>query len=145
MLHLGRLEEGPFPAPSVAAEGTLLVGAGGVPQGVGVAGTRLTQSPLLLACITFPEFSPHSQHKALVDSGAGGIFNDRSFVHSLGIPLVPVDLPFPVHALDSRPLGSGLIMEATAPLGMVKQEGHKERISLFLIDSPAFPVVQGQP
>uniref|UniRef100_A0A4W5NAP5 Retrotransposon gag domain-containing protein n=1 Tax=Hucho hucho TaxID=62062 RepID=A0A4W5NAP5_9TELE len=95
--------------------------------------------------ITFPEFSPHSQHKALVDSGAAGNFIDRAFAHSLGIPIVPVDIPFPVHALDSRPLGSGLIREATAPLGMVTQEGHKERISLFLIDSPAFPVVLGLP
>ena len=50
-------------------------------------------------------------------------------------------MPFPVHALDSRPLGSGLIRENTAPLGMVTQGVHKERISLFLIDSPAFTVV----
>uniref|UniRef100_A0A4W5KT83 Retrotransposon gag domain-containing protein n=1 Tax=Hucho hucho TaxID=62062 RepID=A0A4W5KT83_9TELE len=85
--------------------------------------------------INFPEFSPHSQHKALIDS----------FAHSLGIPIVPVDMPFPVHALDSRPLGSGLIREVTAPMGMVTQEGHKERISLFLIDSPTFPVMLGLP
>ena len=95
--------------------------------------------------ISFPEFSPHSQHEALVDSGAAGNFIERSFAHSLGIPLVPVDMPFPVHALDSRPLGSGLIREAPAPLDMVTQEGHKERISLFLIDSPVFPVVLGLP
>ena len=31
------------------------------------------------------------------------------------------------------------------PLGMVPQGNHKERISLFIIDSPAFPVVQGVP
>ena len=79
------------------------------------------------------------------DSGANGNFIDRSFVHSLGIPIVPVAVPFPVHALDSRPLGSGLIREATTPLGMVMQGGNKERISLFLIDSPAFPVVLGLP
>uniref|UniRef100_A0A4W5QCZ4 ribonuclease H n=1 Tax=Hucho hucho TaxID=62062 RepID=A0A4W5QCZ4_9TELE len=95
--------------------------------------------------IKFPEFSPHSQHKELVDSGAAGNFIDRSFDYSLGIPIVPVDMTFPVHALDSRPLGSGLIREATAPLGMVTQEGHRERISLFLIDSPAFLVVLGLP
>uniref|UniRef100_A0A8K9XJN7 CCHC-type domain-containing protein n=1 Tax=Oncorhynchus mykiss TaxID=8022 RepID=A0A8K9XJN7_ONCMY len=95
--------------------------------------------------ILFPKFSPHSQHKALVDSGAAGNFIYRSFAHSLGIPLVAVDMPFPVHALESRPLGSGLIREATAPLDMVTQEGHEERMSLFLIDSPAFPVVLGLP
>jgi hypothetical protein len=93
--------------------------------------------------VTFSEFSRHSQHMALVDSVTAGNFIDRSFAHSLGIPIVPVAVPFPVHALDSRPLGSGLIREATAPLGMVTHGDHKERISLFLIDSPAFPMVLG--
>lgn len=95
--------------------------------------------------IEFPEFSPHSQHKALIDSGAAGNFIDRSLAHKLGIPIVPVDVPFPVHALDSRPLGSGLIGEVTAPTAMRTRGDHEERISLFLIDSPAFPVVLGLP
>jgi hypothetical protein len=54
-----------------------------------------------------------------------------------------MDKPFHVHSLDSRPLGSGVVRKATAPLNMVTQGGHEERISLFLIDSPAFPVVLG--
>ena len=95
--------------------------------------------------VTFSEISPLSQHKVFVDSGVAGNFIDRAFAYSLGIPIVPVAVPFPVHALDSRPLGTGLIREATAPLGMVMQGGHKERISLFLIDSPAFPKVLGLP
>ena len=95
----------------------------------------------MFVSVTFPELCPRSQHKALVDSGAAGNFINEGLAHSLGIPIVPVDMPFPVHVLDSQPLGSGLIREATAPLGMVTQEGHKERISLFLIDSPAFSVV----
>jgi hypothetical protein len=89
--------------------------------------------------------SPHSQHKALVDSGVAVNFIDRSFAHSLGIPNVLVAKPFPVHALDSQPIASRLIREATTLLGMVTQGGHKERISLFLIDSPAFPMVLGLP
>jgi hypothetical protein len=91
--------------------------------------------------ISFPEFSPHSQHKGLVDSGAAGNIMDRRFAHRLGIPLVQMDKPCPVHSLDSRTLGSGVVREATAPLDMVMQGGHEERISLFLIDSPVFPVV----
>ena len=94
--------------------------------------------------VTFPEFSPHSQHKAFVDSGAAGNFIDRALAYSLGIPIVPVAVPFPVHALDSRPLWSGLLREGSAPLGMVTQGDIKERISLFLIDS-AFPVELGLP
>jgi hypothetical protein len=65
--------------------------------------------------------------------------------HSLGTPIVTVDMPFPVHALDSRPLGSGFIREVTTPLCMITREGHKEKISLFLIDSPAYSVVLGLP
>ena len=56
-----------------------------------------------------------------------------------------MDVPFPVHALDSQPLGSGIIREVTAPLGILTQGGHTKRISLFLIDSPAIPVVLGLP
>ena len=52
--------------------------------------------------VTFPEFSPHSQHKALVDSGAAGNFIARALAHSLGITIVPLDVPFPIHALDCR-------------------------------------------
>ena len=56
-----------------------------------------------------------------------------------------LDQPFPVHALDSRPLWSGLVREIMVPLDMVTQGCHKEQISLFFIDSPAFPVVLGIP
>jgi hypothetical protein len=93
----------------------------------------------------FLQFSPSLQHKALVDSGAAGNFMDRGLARKLGIPLVPIETPFPVHSLDIRPLGSGLVREAMVPLDILTQEDHKERISLFLIDSPAFPVVLGVP
>jgi hypothetical protein len=59
----------------------------------------------MFASVTFPELSPRSQHKALVDSGAVGNFINKGLAHRLGIPIVPVDMPFPFHALDSRPLG----------------------------------------
>uniref|UniRef100_A0A8K9UP60 CCHC-type domain-containing protein n=1 Tax=Oncorhynchus mykiss TaxID=8022 RepID=A0A8K9UP60_ONCMY len=97
----------------------------------------------LLIC--FLKFVPSLQHKALVDSGAAGNFIDRGLAQRLRIPLVKVEPPFPVHSLASRPLGSGLVREATIPLEMITQGNHKERISLFLIDSPAFPVVLGIP
>ena len=86
--------------------------------------------------ISFPEFSPHSQHKALVNSGAAGSFIDRGFALKLGIPLVQMEQPFPVHALDSRPLGSGLIREATIPLDMMTQGFMRSRLvssSLILL------------
>ena len=90
--------------------------------------------------ISFPAFSPSLQHKALVDSGAAGSFMDRGLTRRLGIQLVPIDPPFPVHS-EGRPLGSGLVREATIPLDMVTHRDHRERISFLLIDSPAFLVV----
>uniref|UniRef100_A0A8K9V225 Gypsy retrotransposon integrase-like protein 1 n=1 Tax=Oncorhynchus mykiss TaxID=8022 RepID=A0A8K9V225_ONCMY len=93
----------------------------------------------------FLRFFPSSQHRALVDSGAAGNFMDRGLALKLGVPLVPIDSPFPVHSLDSRPLGSGMVRETTVPLDMVTQGNHRERISFFIIDSPAFPVVLGTP
>ena len=70
---------------------------------------------------------------------------DHGLARRLGIPLLLIDPPFPVHSLDSRPLGSGLVREATVPLDMLTQGDHRVWISLFLIDSPAFPVVLGVP
>ena len=81
----------------------------------------------------------------LVDSGAAGNFIDRALAIRLGIPIFPIVRPFPVYALDSRPLGSGLIREATISLAMVMQGNHEERISLFLIDSLMFVAVLGLP
>uniref|UniRef100_A0A4W5K7I4 CCHC-type domain-containing protein n=1 Tax=Hucho hucho TaxID=62062 RepID=A0A4W5K7I4_9TELE len=98
----------------------------------------------LFVSVCFPDFPPHSQHRALVDSGAAGNFINRALAFRLGIPINPVAKPFPVNSLDSRPLGSGLIREATISLTMVTQGMHEE-ICLFLIDSPAFPVVLGLP
>ena len=83
-----------------------------------------------------PTRTPSLQQKVLVDSDTAGNFMDRGLALRLGIPLVSLDLPFPVHSLDSQPLGSGVVREATVPLDMVTQGGRKERISLFLIDSP---------
>jgi hypothetical protein len=38
---------------------------------------------------------PHSQHKALVVSGAAGNFINSAFALSLGIPIIPVVRPLP--------------------------------------------------
>jgi hypothetical protein len=64
------------------------------------------------------------------------------------VPLPSTLDPTPMElggALDSRPLGLGLIGEVTAPTAMRTRGDHEERISLFLIDSPAFPVVLSLP
>lgn len=53
---------------------------------------------------------------ALVDSGAAGNFIHQTLVSSLNITTYPFSSPFPVQALDKRPLRSGTITHITAPL-----------------------------
>ena len=86
--HRGGPEEEAPPAPGVVGEDTLPIGAGGARLGVGMAGRALH--------IYFPGFSPSLQHKALDDSGAAGNFMDCGLALRLGIPLVALDLPFPM-------------------------------------------------
>uniref|UniRef100_A0AAY5KE51 ribonuclease H n=1 Tax=Esox lucius TaxID=8010 RepID=A0AAY5KE51_ESOLU len=95
--------------------------------------------------VTFPGFPLLSQCKALVDSGAAGNFMDMSFALRSRIPLQVLTTPLPVRALDSRPLGSGLVTRCTAPLLMVTGDRHSETLSFHVIDSPTFPVVLGFP
>jgi hypothetical protein len=87
----------------------------------------------MFVSVTFPEFSPCSQHKVLVYSGMAGNFINKVLAHSLGNPIVPVDVPFPVHTLDSRPLGLVFIREATVPLNMVTQGGHRGHTCFYVL------------
>uniref|UniRef100_A0A6Q2ZMK7 Retrotransposon gag domain-containing protein n=1 Tax=Esox lucius TaxID=8010 RepID=A0A6Q2ZMK7_ESOLU len=95
--------------------------------------------------VRFPGFPLLARCKALVDSGAAGNFMDRSFALRSHIPLQALDTPLPVRALDSRPLGSGLVTSCTVPLLLITDNRHSETISFHVIDSPTFPVVLGFP
>uniref|UniRef100_A0AAY5L9K7 Retrotransposon gag domain-containing protein n=1 Tax=Esox lucius TaxID=8010 RepID=A0AAY5L9K7_ESOLU len=95
--------------------------------------------------VMFPGFPLLSQCKALVDSGAAGNFMDRSFALRSRIPLQILTIPLPIRALDSQPLGSGLVTRCTVPLLMITGDRHSETLSFHVIDSPTFPVVLGFP
>lgn len=82
--------------------------------------------------------------QALVDSGAAGNFIDSRLAHTLKVPLVALDAPLSVSALDGQPLGNGKVTSVTSPL-RIHVANHLEEISLHLIDSPEFPVVLGFP
>ncbi|KAK6290965.1 hypothetical protein J4Q44_G00386370 [Coregonus suidteri] len=93
--------------------------------------------------IHFPDHMVVPQCKALVDSGAAGNIMDRTFTCRQGISLVPLSIPLPIRALDSRPIGSGFVTEVTIPVTMITQETHCEQVIFSIIESPAFPVVLG--
>ena len=51
----------------------------------------------------------HQKHtlQAFIDSGAAGNFMDLSLAQRLNIPILSLDPPLSVTALDGRPLGPG--------------------------------------
>ncbi|KAJ8402933.1 hypothetical protein AAFF_G00362470 [Aldrovandia affinis] len=59
-----------------------------------------------------------SQHSApaLIDSGAAEDLINLHLARQLQIPLVTLDSPLSVTALDSKPLGSNAITQRTIPL-----------------------------
>lgn len=87
--------------------------------------------------------STHSCN-ALVDSGAAGNFIDSNFALKINVPLVPLEFPLSVSALDGQALGDGKVTQATTSLRL-QSEAHREELSLHVIHSPEFPVVLGIP
>ncbi|KAJ8414411.1 hypothetical protein AAFF_G00052810 [Aldrovandia affinis] len=89
----------------------------------------------------------NSQHSALalVDSGAAGDFIDLNLAQRLQIPLVTLESPLSVTALDGKPLGSGAITQRTIPLQITIRDEHTERMELFVTHSPQLPLVLGYP
>ena len=79
-----------------------------------------------------------------MDSGAAGNFMDINVARRLQVPQTTVNPPFVISALDGRSLGKGRVTVATAPLRL-QSDTHWEEITLYLIDSPGFPVVLGFP
>ena len=82
--------------------------------------------------------------QAFIDSGAAGNCMDISVARRLQVPQIAVNPPFTISALDGRSLGKGRVTAATAPLRLLS-DNHREEITLYLIDSPGFPVVLGFP
>ena len=72
--------------------------------GVSIPSSSLSAKPLLVS-ITLVDV-PHvlMYSPALVDSGAKGNFIDQTLASSLNIISYPLSSPFPVKALDNRPL-----------------------------------------
>ena len=85
---------------------------------------------------------------AMLDSGATGNFVDSGLVDRLHIPRVQKSLPESVHAVDGKPLTSGLITEHTIPMSIcTKTETglHTEVLRFNIIDAPQYGFILGLP
>ena len=78
--------------------------------------------------------------QALVDSGAAGNFIDGTLARKLNIPLVTLERPLTITALDGRALGKGRVTQITSRVRL-RTGNHREEIEFNLICSPEFPVV----
>ena len=82
--------------------------------------------------------------QAFVDSGAAGNFIDAGLAKALGLPLVPLDKPRPVSAIDGRPLEPGEVSQQTKLL-CLRIGQHCEKVSFYLISAPSVQLVLGFP
>ncbi|KAI4900897.1 hypothetical protein NFI96_007222 [Prochilodus magdalenae] len=82
--------------------------------------------------------------RAFVDSGASGNFIDAALAHKLGLPLVPLDRPMPVSAIDGQSLEPGMVSQQTQPINLQIGQ-HSEQVSLLLISAPELQLVLGFP
>ncbi|KAK3518488.1 hypothetical protein QTP70_001478 [Hemibagrus guttatus] len=82
---------------------------------------------------------------ALIDSGAAINLMDKSLVEELQLPTVPCTPPLWVMAVDNKPIGEGHLYLKTKLLTLTTELFHSERITLFVICSPAHPVILDLP
>ena len=84
------------------------------------------------------------QVQAMIDSGAASDFLDLTLAKKLNIPTQLLPHPQAVTALDGRPLEPGKVTEATQSLRLTIFQ-HQQEETLYLIDSPEYPVILGHP
>ena len=100
------------------------------------------QAVLVPTTISWGKYQHNCQ--ALVDSGAAGNFIDGTLARKLNIPLVTLERPLTITALDGRALGKGRVTQITSQVRL-RTGNHREEIEFNLICSPEFPVVLGHP
>lgn len=82
--------------------------------------------------------------EAFLDSGAVENFMDDRWAKENNLPICTLPRLQQIMPLDGRPLGSGLVKQATGIIQMnMPFAGHTEHIRFFIVDSPAHPVVLG--
>ena len=118
----------------------------GSPVG-GLQVSRITNSPSSFDPARFDVTLSWQGHtlavRAIIDSGADGNFIDAQLAHSAGLPLVALQSPLAVSALDGHSLGN--LTHRSGPLSMTVSGNHLETISFFILKTPQVPLILGQP
>ena len=80
---------------------------------------------------------------AIIDSGADENFMDAQLARSATLPLVALECPLAVSALDGHNLGP--ITHRSIPLSMTISGNHVERIRFYILRTPHSPLILGRP
>ena len=80
---------------------------------------------------------------AIIDSGADGNFIDTHLAQSAALPLVTLNTPLAVTALDGHSLGP--LTHRTSPLPMTISGNHTEEIQFYVLKTPLAPLILGRP
>jgi hypothetical protein len=86
--------------------------------------------------VKFPEYPSPSLPLNLIDSGAVGNPLDGALAAALRIPLVPLQSPIPVQAMDYCPIETRPVHHITAPVYFLTHGTHSEQITFLIIDTP---------
>ncbi|KAK3556043.1 hypothetical protein QTP70_001852 [Hemibagrus guttatus] len=102
-----------------------------------------------LYSLTLPvrmRIASESHHiSALVDSGSAVNLIHCQLVEERQLPRVPCTAPLRITAVDNQPIGDGKITCQTVPIFVQVGLFHIEELDLFVISSPANPVILGFP
>ena len=80
---------------------------------------------------------------AIIDSGADGNFLDAELAQSAELPLVTLESPLTVSALDGHSLGP--LTRRSRPLKMTISGNHVEEIDFYILKTPQAPLILGRP
>ena len=80
---------------------------------------------------------------AIIDSGADESFMDARLAGSAAVPLITLESPLPVSALDGHNLGP--LTHRSVPLTMSISGNHVEQIRFYVLNSPQTPLILGRP
>ncbi|APA07563.1 hypothetical protein sscle_16g107320 [Sclerotinia sclerotiorum 1980 UF-70] len=84
--------------------------------------------------------------KALIDSGAMGIFMDPDFAKENGIPTEPKEHPYQLTLLGGKKVGvDGWVRRQTSVIKMIMPGGHTEQVKMDLVPLGRHAIVLGTP
>ncbi|OMJ14567.1 Retrotransposon-derived protein PEG10 [Smittium culicis] len=89
--------------------------------------------------------TPNFQIKAMIDSGASGMFINKKLAKAFAIPTVPKKDPVYVEFIDGSPLNEGPITHETIPLKIQITNDHWEETTFEILSSNHADMILGLP